>query len=163
MVVVKRTKPSHEFFRYAFVFRLLSSGLATADFPSSFGPIFCILLRHFNHCHAVSHRIHKLPFKPSPFHLSSFLHTKPPQPCLSCFLFKGISYVLAASIGWLSVVESIEPMLCISMSKRRLKHFTSWPQKRILRLSVDRASFVSLEGKYVSDVWLLGQFSLLCE
>ena len=34
------------------------SGVAPADFPSQFVPIFCILLRHFNHCHVLSHRIH---------------------------------------------------------------------------------------------------------
>ena len=40
-----------------FLFRLLPLSVATAVFPSSFGPIFCLLLRHFNHCHVLSHRI----------------------------------------------------------------------------------------------------------
>ena len=35
-----------------------SFGFSTADFPS---PFCCILFRHFNHCHVLSHRIHKLP------------------------------------------------------------------------------------------------------
>ena len=54
-------------------FLLLSaspSKVATANYPSPFGPIFCILLRHFNHRLALSHRIHKPPFTYSRFHLS---------------------------------------------------------------------------------------------
>ena len=55
-------------------FFFLSSGVATSDFPSPFGPIFCILLRHFNQSHVLSHCIHKPPFWPSPFPLSWQLH-----------------------------------------------------------------------------------------
>ena len=39
-------------------------GVATADFPSPFGSNFGIPLRHFSHCHVLSHRIHKPPFRP---------------------------------------------------------------------------------------------------
>ena len=53
-----------------FFVRLLPSKVPISDFPSPFGPIFCILLRHFNLSHVLSHHIHKPPFLPSPFPLS---------------------------------------------------------------------------------------------
>ena len=43
-------------------FRLPPSAVATADLPSPFVPIFCILLRHFNLSHVLSRRIHEPPF-----------------------------------------------------------------------------------------------------
>ena len=52
-----------------FFFQLLPSRVATADFPSPFGPNFCTLLRHFNHCHTVTACIHLL----LAFPVSSFL------------------------------------------------------------------------------------------
>ena len=52
-----------------FFFRLLPSGVATAEFPSPFGPIFCILVRQFQH--VLSHRINILPY--NAYHASSFL------------------------------------------------------------------------------------------
>ena len=58
----------------------LPSGVATADFPPPAVSIFCILLRHFNHCLVLSHRIHKPPFIPSPFPLSWQLHPQHPSP-----------------------------------------------------------------------------------
>ena len=89
---------------FFFFFPLVSSRVAAADFPSPFIPIFCILLRHFNRCHVLSHRIHKPPFRPSPFPLSWQFHPQhpspnipiifppymsiPPQSCLSCVLSK---------------------------------------------------------------------------
>ena len=57
--------------RLFFFFRILPSGVATADFPSQFVSIICILLRHFNHCHVLCHLVYKPPFSPSP--VSSFL------------------------------------------------------------------------------------------
>ena len=63
---------------YFFFFRLLPSWVATSDCPSQFSPIFCILLRHFNHCHVISHRIHKRPFWPTPFPLSWQFHPQHP-------------------------------------------------------------------------------------
>ena len=51
---------SHILSSPSFAFRGRHSG-----FP--FGPIFCILLRHFNLSHVLSHRIHKPPFGPSRF------------------------------------------------------------------------------------------------
>ena len=36
------------------------SVVTIADFPSPFVPIFCILLRHFNHCYVLSHHINLL-------------------------------------------------------------------------------------------------------
>ena len=47
-----RGQPVINFFLF---FLLLPSGVTTADFPSPFGPILCILLGHFNHCHVLSH------------------------------------------------------------------------------------------------------------
>ena len=58
------------YFPFLFFFRLLPSRVATADFPCPFGPIFCILLRHFNHCHVLFHGFRKPSFRPSPFPLS---------------------------------------------------------------------------------------------
>ena len=53
---------------------LLPSWVATEDyFQSPCGPIFCILLRHFNHCHVLSHRIHIHPFRRLLFPGSSIL------------------------------------------------------------------------------------------
>ena len=60
-----------------FLFRLLSSGVATADFP--IGPTFCILLRHINTCHALYHSIHKPSFRPFPFNLSWQFHPRHPS------------------------------------------------------------------------------------
>ena len=74
--VVFQDNVRHHFF----FFRLLPSTVATADFPSQFGPNFCILLRHFNHCHVLSHRIHKRPFYPSPLPLSWEFHPQHPSP-----------------------------------------------------------------------------------
>ena len=54
-----------------------SFGFSTADFLS---PFCCILFRHFNHCHVLSHRIHKLPLRPSPFPLSCQFHPQHPSP-----------------------------------------------------------------------------------
>ena len=51
-------------------FRLLLLGVATKEFPSPFCSIICIVLYHFNHCHVLSHRIRKPPFRPSLFPLS---------------------------------------------------------------------------------------------
>ena len=83
---------------------LLPLGVATADSPSPFCSLLCVFLRHFHCRHILSHRIHKPPFRPSPFHLSWQLHrqhpspnvpsifpqymSKPPQSCLSYFLSK---------------------------------------------------------------------------
>ena len=58
-----------EFTVLNFFFRLLPSGVTTADFTSPVVPNFCILLRHFNLSHVLSHRIHKPPSRPSPFPL----------------------------------------------------------------------------------------------
>ena len=88
-----------------FVFRLLPSRVATAEFPSPFGPIFCILLRHFSHWHIISHRTINLllglprslfpcrsilsillPICPSLFPPYRRYMSKPHQSCLSCFL-----------------------------------------------------------------------------
>ena len=54
--------------------------LLLSDFPSPFGPNFCILLHHFNHCHFLFHHIHEPPFRPSPFPLSWQLHPQHPSP-----------------------------------------------------------------------------------
>ena len=77
------------------MFRLLPLGVATAAVPPPFGSIICILLRHFNHCHVLSHRIllrhfnhchvlphriHKPPFRPTPFPLSWQLLPRHPSP-----------------------------------------------------------------------------------
>ena len=35
----------------------LPSRVATLDFPSPFVSVFCIILRHFNHCHVLTYRI----------------------------------------------------------------------------------------------------------
>ena len=50
-----------------FIFRLLPFGVATADSPSPFCSILRVFLRHFHCCHVLSHRIHKPPFRSSPF------------------------------------------------------------------------------------------------
>ena len=57
---------------FTFFFRLFSSRVATVDFPSPFGPNFCILLRHLTHCHVLTHCIHKPPFR-----FSSIPDTRP--------------------------------------------------------------------------------------
>ena len=69
-----------------FFFRRLPSKVATAYFQSQLGPLFCTLLRHFRHCHVLSHSIHYnrlfglhrfllvLP-------LSGFFHRPPPPLC----------------------------------------------------------------------------------
>ena len=76
-----------------FIFRRLLPRVATADIPSSFVLIIYIFLRHFNHCHILSPRIHKPPFRPSQFPLSWQLHPQHPSaniilliifpPCMS--------------------------------------------------------------------------------
>ena len=43
------------FFVFFSGFSHQGSRLATADFLSPFGPIFCILLHHFSHYHVLSH------------------------------------------------------------------------------------------------------------
>ena len=64
----------------SFFFRFLTLRIATVDFPSPFGTIFCILLRHVNHCYVLSHCIHKLPFKPLLFPLSFQFHPQHSSP-----------------------------------------------------------------------------------
>ena len=107
-----RTSNIDDLFQVSFLlFRLFPSGVATVDLPSPFGPMFCILLRHFSHYHVLSHLIHKPPFRPSLFPLSWQLHPqhpspnipiifplymyKPPQSCLSCVLSKTVPPVLS--------------------------------------------------------------------
>ena len=85
-------------------FRLLPSRVATADFPTAFGPMLCILFRHFNHSHVLSHRIHK-PYSQHPLPLQfdtkhpapiipiifppyMYIMSKRTQSCLSCLLCK---------------------------------------------------------------------------
>ena len=55
---------------FFFFFRIFPSVVATANFPSPGVPIFCFLLRHIT----LFHHIHKPPFWPSTFPLSSQLH-----------------------------------------------------------------------------------------
>ena len=62
-----------------------------SGFSISFGHILCLLLGHFNHCHVLSHCIHKPPFRPSQFPLSWHqLCCLVQQPCKSIFsIIKG--------------------------------------------------------------------------
>ena len=64
-----------------FFFRLLLSGVAIADFPSPFVPIFCIIpVRHFNQCHVLAHCIDIPHFRLFPVPLSWRFHTLHPSP-----------------------------------------------------------------------------------
>ena len=90
-------------------FRFLQSRVAPADFPSPFGPIFCILLRHFNHCHVLFHRIHKPPFMPSPFPLTWQLHPQNHYPNIP-IIFP--SYMSKPHQSWLSYFLS-KPSKCL--------------------------------------------------
>ena len=67
--------PAHSFF---FVW-LLPSRIAMSDFTSPCAAITCILPRHFNHCHVISHCIHKPHCMPFPFPLSWQLHPQHPS------------------------------------------------------------------------------------
>ena len=59
---------------------LLPLAVATAGSPSPFCSLLRVFLRHFHRCRVLSHRIHKPPFRPSPFPLSWQLHRQPPSP-----------------------------------------------------------------------------------
>ena len=73
----------HEF---VFFFRFLPPWVVTADFLSPCVPIFCILVRHFSHCHVLSNRIHMPPYIPFPFHLSWQLPPQHPSPNIPIIL-----------------------------------------------------------------------------
>ena len=82
----RHVHPNHTFTHmpfFFFFFRVFPSGVATAKFPSSVVPIFCILLSHFDLSHVLFHHIHKPPFWSSPFPLSWQLHPHHPFPNMS--------------------------------------------------------------------------------
>ena len=109
-----------------FLFRLLTSRVVTADFPSPFVPIFCILLHHFSHCNVLSHRIHKPPLRSSPFPLSWQFH--PQHQTMIDFLFRLLtSRVVTADFlcsSFLSVPSSASDYerLLISASHIKGRH-----------------------------------------
>ena len=55
-----------------FIFRLIPSVVTTADFPSPFYSIICILLHNFSHCHVLSLLPH--PAAPSSKSFSQYTH-----------------------------------------------------------------------------------------
>ena len=70
-----------------FFFRLFPLGVATAESPSPFCSLLRVFFRHFHCCHVLSHRIHKPPFRSSPFPLSWQLHPQHPSPNIPGSIF----------------------------------------------------------------------------
>ena len=91
-----------------YLFRLLPLGVATADVASPFDSIIYILLRHFRHCHALSRRIHRPLFRPSPFPISWQLRRQHLLLIYPSSFTRMYLYVQTASI--LPLVFSLQPV-----------------------------------------------------
>ena len=114
------------FLQFFFFFRLFPSGVATAYFPSTVGPIFCILLRHFNRfnlSHALFHHVHKPPFWPSSFPLSWQLH--PQHPIAFTYFLIGY-FRLGPTPIYLFVYCTPTPCLSIVYSTPTKWYFLGW-------------------------------------
>ena len=135
-----------------------SRSVATADFPSSFSPFICILLRHFNHCHLLPlHPVVGLRFLfPGcsilsmllPIHPSSFLRTCPYHLSLASRVFSPNRPTCAVPLMYSFLILSI---LVTPNENRNIFHCVT--SMSILPSDISGNNLFEISLKFVSQYW----------